>query len=476
LAQTQVYTQIKEKKVKTIRYITRLLLVLIFFTTHSDGYAQSVKIYHVGVGQGDATIFLFTDSKGDTASVLIDAGNSKSKGAAVFSVANALLGTKKRVDFVITSHLHSDHIGGMAEFFTQASAAGWTFGYIIDRAAQPGTTPPVLCYDNGDTTFNNDPEPAIPVNNLMGNYVAALKKIKFISRINIKQGVDLFNFKFLEQQGFNVGDFHFFCLTSNGRVCSNVDCTAYVDLSAQAHNENDYSYSFYLLMGQFDYFTGGDIGGGQPYVDLETPLVALFDQFGANNFHFCGYKATHHGSPNSTNTAFANYTKPTVTVVPSALRSFSGTQIPGWQALARIWTANQPLNNDTIFYTYRWTGNSKAWSGSVDRYRDVVLYVEKTAFTQNHKINIQTQEREKTGTLAPIAHTTTNTDFECKKHGGLVNEKPVFLFPSLSNPSQPPVTIKPQPPVAVKKIVRYKKRPFRKYYKRKRRIIRHKHK
>jgi competence protein ComEC len=418
-AGTQViFKNLKAKQMKLKLFsLQRFFIALLLFFVCLQAVAQSAFIYHIGVGQGDATLMLLWNDAGARTSILIDAGNSKGKGDTVFSVCSTYLSDVKRIDYVIISHLHSDHMGGMAQVLTDAAANGWTVGYIFDRVAgNLSGDDDVLCYDN-DTgeEISNDAVPAVPSSQLVSTYKAAVGSIAKIGWINLAAGVDILN-NFPVSLGYP-SEIIFRSLTSNGYVCSTAaDYGAWTNYSASAHNENDYSYSFLLELGQFTYFTGGDIGGEAPYVDLETPLVDLFKtRADSGSFHFCTYKASHHGSTHSTNETFVNYTKPTVTIVPSALRSFSGTQLPGQETLDRIAASSA---NHILFYTYGWTNGSTASSGKVDRYRDVAFVVNAKAFAQNHIITINSLERNKD--LSYIGGSFNSTTFACQKHGGTI--------------------------------------------------------
>jgi competence protein ComEC len=405
------------KAINVILKKTGLVLAIVFacFAAVSQ---PSVLIHHIGVGQGDATLILVINKARQVCSILIDAGNSAKKGDAVYEVINQYLGTGpvKRIDFIITSHLHSDHLGGMKEVLTRLTADSFKIGYIIDRAAQYIVQADPECYDTTGNPgiISNDDAPLIPTSKVVSSYETYVNEsVTKIDRVNVNTGLDLLN-TWPFTKGFAPG-IHFTSLTSGGLVCTNgMDYTSKIDLSANAKNENDYSYSFLFEMGEFRYFTGGDIGGGPPYVDLETPLTGFFNtRHDSAAFHFCTYKATHHGSTHSTNPAFVARTKPTVTVVPSALRSFSGTQLPGQETLDRITSSS---GNNIIFYTYNWITN--AYSGRVSDYIDVILKVDSTAFASNHQITIERILRDKT-TLKTKGGIITST-FTCTKHGAVM--------------------------------------------------------
>jgi competence protein ComEC len=459
----------------------KIWLSLLLFLACYSGKGQSIVIHHIGVGQGDGTLLFIKNKEGDTASILIDAGNSAGKGDLTYGVLKQYLGVRKYIDFIIISHLHSDHMGGMKQVLGNMLKDGWTVGAVLDRVAGdvPGSYD--ICYD-ALVDFFNDPVPPEPSTQLVKTYATAVKTMQSAKRLihgwyNLNCGVDLLHTPVVAAS-FKTSALAFRCLTSNGFVCTTAtDYSKNEFVAKAAHNENDYSYSFLFEMGGFKYFTGGDIGGASPYVDLETPLVNLFKTRSDNSsFHFCGYKATHHGSPNSTNPAFVSYTLPTVTVVPSALRSFSGTQLPGQATLQRI--ANSSTNT-YLYYTYQWANGSNAYSGSVATYRDVVLAIDSTDFDKTRHINVKTVQRDKSS-LDIINGTATNDEATCKKHDGPLRladhllEK--TLEPGIALPVPAPhVNPCSCPPAAhtVKKHIlhKHKVRQKKKYW-RKRRYIR----
>ncbi|BAV05474.1 Metal-dependent hydrolase, beta-lactamase superfamily II [Filimonas lacunae] len=377
----------------------KIFFILVLLLAGIGTRAQSVMIHHIGVGQGDATLIIFSSrAKAKAISILIDAGNSKSKGDAVFKVCSTYL--IKHIDFVIVSHLHSDHIGGMERVLEKMEDNGWTVDYIIDRAAgEIGNIED--CYSAADSAaiIQNDPSPVIPSSKVVSSYASFVEGA--VGTLQVKQWINLDTSQNLVFDTTGFGDISFVSLTGNRNVSGSPNRIA----PGSGYNENDNSYSFLLKMGQFKYFTGGDIGGGAPYADLETPLVNYFRGQNDANFHFCGYKATHHGSAHSTNPTFVFYTKPTLTVTPSALRSFSGTRLPGKETLERIKARNDILgNNSYFFYTYlkselpKINGSNIAVysTGTVTAYNDVVLKVDRNTFNNNHTFTATQARRDKT--------------------------------------------------------------------------------
>ncbi|MGB0639617.1 MAG: MBL fold metallo-hydrolase, partial [Myxococcota bacterium] len=78
--------------------------MILFFTLCLSAFAGSMQVHILDVGQGDAILI---EAPGDK-TVLIDAGTSKSG-----VPENLRKRGIKRLDLVIASHPHADHIGGM---------------------------------------------------------------------------------------------------------------------------------------------------------------------------------------------------------------------------------------------------------------------------------------------------------------------------------------------------------------------------
>lgn len=394
-----------------------ILLLSSFILLCFISYCETVEIHHIGVGQGDATLIVITNDAKAVATILIDAGNSTAKGRAVAATIENYpeVAKNKRLDLIIVSHLHSDHLGGIQTVMSTLLGDGWTLGAVVDRAGYYVSAPDSICYDGIDVDHDaeNDPTEPIPTSALVRNYNTYMTSLMFSGsisgRYNVHIGINMIGFipKFTCSTSM-------ISLTGNALACNQSStsggCYDWQDSRSNVRNENDYSYSFLLQLGSFKYFTGGDIGGESPYVDLETPLLSYFQtRPDASTFHFCAYKASHHGSEHSTNTGFVAYTKPTITVVPSALRSFSGTKLPSQNTLNRIQGSS---SNSNIFYTYVY--NTNPYSGTVSNYRDVILVVDGSNFESTHNITVTQFLRNKT-TLQPIAGTSTST-ITCNKH------------------------------------------------------------
>ena len=104
--------------------------------------ADTLRVFILDVGQGDAALLCT-----DTHSILIDGGEPDHGNAVVQMIKAAGV---KRLDCIVNSHPHSDHIGGLSEVLEQIPAgalylpeipenlmpAVWSFTHILDIAAE----------------------------------------------------------------------------------------------------------------------------------------------------------------------------------------------------------------------------------------------------------------------------------------------------------------------------------------------------
>jgi competence protein ComEC len=88
-------------------------------STHLSDNDGKLSVYFLDVGQGDSTLVLFSNK-----SILIDAGEAE-MGDRVVSDLKAL--GVNRIDILVATHPHSDHIGGM-----QKVLAAFPVGQVLD--------------------------------------------------------------------------------------------------------------------------------------------------------------------------------------------------------------------------------------------------------------------------------------------------------------------------------------------------------
>jgi len=85
--------------------------------------AAELRFYAIDVGQGDSSLFIFPDGK----SMLIDAGTPSSAKALVRYLKECGL---RKIDVLVATHPHSDHIGGFPEVIRRFEIGEvWDSGY-----------------------------------------------------------------------------------------------------------------------------------------------------------------------------------------------------------------------------------------------------------------------------------------------------------------------------------------------------------
>ena len=179
--------------------------------------ADYLAIYHIDVGQGDATLVRGPGTNGKT--LLIDAGN-RGKGRKKVGALLQRLGIE-RIDYVIASHYDADHIGGFDEISALTQNVSAT------------------AYDHGE-------EGALPKKTTVQykEYVTMFEA----NRKTVKLGPTPFTLGTGVKTTF---------VAANGCVLTkrNKQEGARLDY-------NGASVSLVLSYGTFDYFIGGDLTGG----------------------------------------------------------------------------------------------------------------------------------------------------------------------------------------------------------------------
>jgi competence protein ComEC len=108
-----------------------VLAVILLSTVDLPKLRESgLSFYAFDVGQGDAFLFRFPDGS----SMMVDAGPRKSAGALVEKLRR--LGVRK-IDILVATHPHEDHIGGMVSVI-RAFQIGkvWDSGYVHGSGVQ----------------------------------------------------------------------------------------------------------------------------------------------------------------------------------------------------------------------------------------------------------------------------------------------------------------------------------------------------
>jgi len=130
-----------KKKSKAVLLSCALVLCVIWAWAFKDG---GTDVIFLDVGQGDAAIIMFEDGR----NMLIDAGQRNRRGdygeKVVVPVARRL--GIDRFNWVVWSHPHSDHIGGMITVLeeipvdtvwdTYAEYGSWTYNHLLEMVEE----------------------------------------------------------------------------------------------------------------------------------------------------------------------------------------------------------------------------------------------------------------------------------------------------------------------------------------------------
>lgn len=256
-----------------------------------------LKILFMDVGQADAILIV-----GPKASLLIDAGEvtQKQKKSQNFNKIAAKiyeLTGRNHIDYFSPSHYHVDHMG----------SARWENGIfgLVDSGISIGAI-----IDRGDVFFG-EPRPG----GWKGYPEAVQSWIEagmVGKRVTAQLGVGQIDLG----EGITV---EVVAVNSNGVLeKKNEQNPGYFDKCPPS--ENDYSIAFKISVGEFEFFTGGDLTGAdvarqfgkdcQSYNDVETFIAANVGDVEL-------FKATHHGSEHSNNKLFLDTLDPEVSIIPS---------------------------------------------------------------------------------------------------------------------------------------------------------------
>lgn len=264
-----------------IPYLIATFLNLVVAQTAWSQQAGYLRIIHLNVGQGDATLIIGTNGK----SLLFDTGL---KGEARRNIIPVLktLGIQK-LNYLMVSHYDTDHIAGV-----QAITP------FLDRST--------ISLDRGISIETNQ----------FSN--ATYKKYREIIKTTKYQPVSVGDAQTIDL-GVGVA---VHIVAANGMV----EGGEKVPLSKS--HENAASVALYIRYGEFDYFVAGDLtsnGKGDPNVEaILAPLIPDIDV----------YRVSHHGSLTSNSALLLNALRPEVAIVSVGFNK--GYMLPKREVLERI--------------------------------------------------------------------------------------------------------------------------------------------
>ncbi len=232
--------------------LAKLTVLSILAATAAFAQANGkLQIHFMDVGQGDGALVISPQG----ATVLFDGGNAKDCQKPVSYLGQ--LGIN-RIDYMIMSHYHSDHLGCTADILAQSPLKNKS-------------------YDRGGSYNSKDYK----------EYVTAVGN----KRTQAQPGQVI-------------------TLDDTSKTPVRITFVAENGNGVRTTNENDLSVVALIEYGQFRAEIGGDLSGynNNSYKDIETSVVPLVGQIDV-------YKVHHHCSAYSTNEAWLAATKPTLAIV-----------------------------------------------------------------------------------------------------------------------------------------------------------------
>ncbi|USZ70283.1 ComEC/Rec2 family competence protein [Natronosalvus halobius] len=226
----------------------------------TDRKTGTLEIHHIDVGQADATLLI--EPSGET--MLVDSGDWRDDGEQVIAYLEER--GIDRVDHLVATHAHADHIGGHAAVIEHVETNGDGVGAI---------------YDSGVVSTSQTYE----------RYLDAVEK----------HDVDLFPVREGDAVDFGEAEIEFYNPPAEG--------------PNDEDGLNDNSIVLSVAYGDVSYLTTGDAG--------RTVESRLVERHG-DDLRAEVYQAGHHGSSTSSSSAFLDVVDPEVTVVSAPLESQYG--------------------------------------------------------------------------------------------------------------------------------------------------------
>ena len=304
------------------------LIFSLWLMTSGFCSAQDLIIHHIDVGQGDCTL-IQTRCK----TILVDAGNSGKGTSVVIPYLKSL--RVSRINYVIASHYHADHIGGLDEVLD---------AFDVDTVFDRGTVHPV------------------PRSKIYASYVRAIRRtprvmaqpgtkyligkrlvLRFVAADGNCEGdhpagIDPATERSIDENSLSIA----FTVTYSEASDSSVPDPALCSMRHVERSETPQGEAPCLV---FTYFTGGDLTGydDRDAIDIETSVASLVE-------HVDAMKVNHHGSRSSTNQTFISTLSPACVFISLGRNNSYGHPAP--EVISRLEQAS------TIRWIYQTEGKS----------------------------------------------------------------------------------------------------------------------
>ena len=250
-----------------------------------------LKIHHIDVGQGDATLIIVKDGQNKANSgskilqaVLIDGGDTKPVAQRILTYLRKKLmhwpsaATKpelKTLDAIINTHYHQDHWGGLP---------------VIIKSELCGVDAETKIYDQGTLNRPNGYKTTITKMKDEKNINWKTEKVSDFSRTTGKKDL---NYLLKEGVIFNSDGVNMQCIAVN-RYVINDSYKQIAEYSEYGSDANQRSLAFMIRYNKFFYYTGGDI-----CIPEEKQIAAYFNTL-LDPPPMQAFKVSHHGSIHST--------------------------------------------------------------------------------------------------------------------------------------------------------------------------------
>lgn len=292
-----------------------------------------MDLHHISTGRANASFFVFPDGT----TLLLDAGaldptdprtnsprttravpnSSRTPGEWISRYVDHVLKSidHSEIDYAVLTHFHDDHMGSI-DALSKTAGNG---AYKLSGLTEVGDRIPIrMMLDRGWPEYDYPK----PMNNIMvENYRAFLKWQTDNRKLKPGRFQPGRNDQIVLQydpKGYT--EFEIRNLAANGEVWTGVGENTrhrFPDLKdlppMDRPSENDCSIALRISYGPFDYFTGGDIGGGlQPgapeWLDMETPVAQVVGPVEVNVLN-------HHANKSSGNAFLLRTLRPRVHLI-----------------------------------------------------------------------------------------------------------------------------------------------------------------
>jgi competence protein ComEC len=306
----------------------KLLLLSLFSLGVVFGAAKNLDIYWIDAEGGAATLIVSPSGE----SLLVDTANRTpdDRDAKRIFAATQQAGISK-IDYLLTTHFHGDHIGAMP--------------------ALAKMIPIGMYFDHGDSIELNRPNVAAQYKAYVEQTGDHRKILKPGDRIPLK-GVDV---EVIMSAGQAITK------PLKGAGAKNAACADFKEHGPEPDPDNDQSVGFLLKFGKFDFIDMGDLTW-----NYEQKLVCPNNLIGAVDV----YQTTHHGLDRSNSPQFIWAIHPTVAVMNNGPRKGGQASVfetlrksPGlediWQGHLALGTAKETNTDEKMIANLEPTAECK---------------------------------------------------------------------------------------------------------------------